>query len=119
MYTRSAAGDGLTRENNCDLRRIYPWQDVVVPPWNSSLVSIRPGESSTAHAHATDETFIFTGGSGTVVVEDEQRTVSPGDVIYIPHDNRHVVTNTTDHEPLTFVSIYWLQQAQSTDLSDA
>ncbi|MBP2327234.1 mannose-6-phosphate isomerase-like protein (cupin superfamily) [Kibdelosporangium banguiense] len=115
MYVRTEIEDGQTRENNCDLRRIFPWQDVVVPPWNSSLVSIRPHESSKEHSHATDETFIFTGGSGTVRIGDEQRAVEVGDVFYIPHDNNHVVTNTSDSEPLTFVSIYWLQKEGAPD----
>ena len=116
MYVRTAAADGQTRENNCDLRRIYPWADVVVPPWNSSLVSIRPRESSKEHAHATDETFIFISGTGHVNVAGESRPVAEGDVIYIPHDQQHVVTNASDSEPLNFVSIYWLQP---TDASDA
>ncbi|MDQ2882590.1 MAG: cupin domain-containing protein [Actinomycetota bacterium] len=115
MYVRTSIKDGQTRENNCDLRRIYPWQDVVVPPWNSSLVSIRPHESSKEHSHATDETFIFTGGSGTVRVGAEQRVIDTGDVIYIPHGIDHIVTNTDDSEPLTFLSIYWLQTADASD----
>ncbi|MEV7780625.1 cupin domain-containing protein [Kitasatospora sp. NPDC088351] len=119
MYVRSAVKDGQTRENNCDLRRIYPWQGVVVPPWNSSLVSIRPQESSQQHAHATDETFIFTGGEGVVRVGDEERVVAEGDVIYIPHDNQHIVTNTSDRDPLTFVSIYWLQPAPAEESAHA
>lgn len=113
MYLRTGAADVQTRENNCDLRRIYPWPGVVVPPWNSSLVSIRPHESSKEHNHATDETFIFTGGTGTVRVEQDQREIAEGDVVYIPHGNNHVVTNTSDSEPLTFVSIYWLQSTVS------
>lgn len=109
MHVRTAHDDGITRENGCDLRRIYPWQGVVAPPWNSSLVSIRPQESSTKHHHATDETFIFTGGKGTVTVEGQGREVIPGDVIYIPHGNNHVVTNTSTTDPLTFVSVFWHQ----------
>jgi mannose-6-phosphate isomerase-like protein (cupin superfamily) len=113
VYVRTEIDDGQTRENNCDLRRIYPWEGVVVPPWNSSLVSIRPLESSKEHSHATDETFIFTSGSGTVRVGDEQRAIDSGDVIYIPHGINHIVTNTSDSKPLTFVSIYWLQQSEA------
>lgn len=117
MYVRTAVEDGLTRENNCDLRRIYPWQGVVVPPWNSSIVSIRPQESSKEHAHATDETFIFTGGTGSVRIGAERRDVVEGDVIYIPHDIMHIVTNTSETDPLTFVSVFWLQPR--TDATEA
>ncbi|MGI5338481.1 cupin domain-containing protein [Streptomyces sp. CA-181903] len=109
MYVRTTAEDGYVRKNNIDVRQLYPWDGVVVPPWNSTLCSVHPHESSTKHQHATDETFIFTGGSGTVRVGDEQRDVTVGDVIYIPNGNDHVVTNTSDDTLLTFVSIYWPQ----------
>ena len=94
MHVRTAAHDGTIRKNNCDVRQLYPWDGVVAPPWNSTVCTVRPHESSAAHAHATDETFIFTGGSGTVEVGGEGRHVEAGDVIYIPHDTEHVVTNT-------------------------
>ncbi|MFC8453790.1 cupin domain-containing protein [Kitasatospora sp. NPDC057223] len=111
MHVKTATGDEQIRKNGCDIRQLYPWAGVVVPPWNSTLCSIRPTESSTAHSHDTDETFIFTAGDGHVRVGSEQRTVVTGDVIYIPHGTDHVVTNTSATEPLTFVSIYWLQSA--------
>ena len=109
MYVRSAETDAESRENNCDLRRIYPWRGVVEPPWNSSLVSVRPGESTTRHGHPTDETFIFTAGDGRVTVGEEHRAVTTGDVVYVPGGHEHVVTNESARDPLTFVSIFWLQ----------
>ncbi|MCD9142789.1 cupin domain-containing protein [Streptomyces albireticuli] len=113
MYVRTEAEDGHVRKNGIDVRQLYPWDGVVTPPWNSTFCTVRPHESSTEHAHATDETFIFTAGSGTVRVGDELRPVTQGDVIYIPHGNAHVVTNTSDDAPLTFVSVYWLQPTAS------
>ncbi|MEU6176250.1 cupin domain-containing protein [Streptantibioticus parmotrematis] len=109
MYVKTADSDEQIRKNGCDLRQLYPWDGVVVPPWNSTLCSIRPTESSTPHEHATDETFIFTGGEGHVRIGTEERDVASGDVIYIPNGTHHIVTNTSDAETLTFVSIYWLQ----------
>ncbi|MGW1273883.1 cupin domain-containing protein [Streptomyces sp. NPDC002491] len=111
MHVKTTAGDELIRKNGCDIRQLYPWEGVVTPPWNSTLCSIRPEESSTPHGHATDETFIFISGRGRARVGNEEREVVPGDVIYIPHGTDHIVTNTGSGEPLTFVSIYWLQPA--------
>ncbi len=119
MYARTAEDDEVIRKNNCDVRPLYPWDGVVVPPWNSTLCAVRPLESSKEHAHETDETFIFTGGSGMVRVGGEHRTISAGDIIYIPHDTMHIVTNTSDSDPLTFVSIYWLQDAKARAEADA
>ncbi len=110
MYVRSAETDPIIRKNGCDIRQLYPWDDVVTPPWNSTMCTVRPLESSTEHHHATDETFIFLAGRGTVSINGTQeRTVEPGDLIYIPNGNDHVVTNTSEHDPLKFISIYWLQ----------
>ncbi|MUN35722.1 cupin domain-containing protein [Actinomadura litoris] len=118
MYVRTETGDRQIRKNGCDIRQLYPWEGVVVPPWNSTLCSIRPLESSTEHRHATDETFIFTSGSGTVRIGAESRPVEPGDVIYVPNGNDHVVTNGSDTEALTFVSIYWLQPEPGSEGAD-
>ena len=111
MYVKTRAGDSQIRKNGCDIRELYPWEGVVKPPWNSTLCTIRPTESSTPHSHATDETFIFTSGSGRVEVGGEPRPVVEGDVIYVPHHISHIVVNTSESDPLTFVSIYWLQPA--------
>ncbi|MFI5808787.1 cupin domain-containing protein [Streptomyces sp. NPDC051561] len=112
MHVKTEAGTELIRKNGCDIRQLYPWDGVVAPPWNSTLCSIRATESSTPHGHDTDETFLFISGEGHVRVGEEERTIAPGDLIYIPHGTKHVVTNTSQSEPLTFVSIYWLQPAQ-------
>ncbi|MER5205564.1 cupin domain-containing protein [Streptomyces sp. NPDC002825] len=112
MHVKTDAGDARIRKNGCDIRELYPWDGVVVPPWNSTLCSIRPTESSTPHGHATDETFIFISGEGHLRVGTEERRITPGDVVYIPHGTDHKVTNTSESDPLTFVSIYWLQPAE-------
>lgn len=109
MHVKTQAADPKIRKNGCDIRELYPWDGVVEPPWNSTLCTIRPTESSTPHSHATDETFIFTSGAGHVEVGDELRQVEVGDVIYVPHGTSHIVTNTSETNPLSFVSIYWLQ----------
>ncbi|MFB7941467.1 cupin domain-containing protein [Streptomyces sp. NPDC004779] len=112
MHVKTDADDVRIRKNGCDIRELYPWQGVVAPPWNSTLCSIRPTESSTPHGHATDETFIFVSGEGHLRVGTERRPITPGDVVYIPHGTDHQVTNTSETDPLTFVSIYWLQPAE-------
>lgn len=112
MHVKTQASDRQIRKNGCDIRQLYPWDGVVEPPWNSTLCTIRPTESSTPHSHDTDETFIFISGAGQVDVGGETRRVIEGDVIYIPHGTNHIVTNTSEAKALTFVSIYWLQPAR-------
>jgi quercetin dioxygenase-like cupin family protein len=121
MYVRTAEEDDVIRKNNCDVRQLYPWEGVVVPPWNSTLCTVRPQESSKEHAHATDETFIFTSGTGVLRLGGEggeHRTVGAGDVVYIPHETMHILTTTSDSDPITFVSIYWLQDQEARAAAD-
>ena len=44
-----------------------------------------------AHAHPTEEIYIVYSGAGFVVVGDEKQAVLPGDVIYIPPNERHTM----------------------------
>jgi len=111
MHMRTETGDGYIRKNNCNVRQLYPWDGVVTPPWNATVVTVDPQDSTTRHEHATDETFIFTNGGGLVWIGDERRPVAAGDVIYIPHGTEHTIINNSVDEPLQLVSVYWLQPA--------
>lgn len=111
MFVRTESEDGYIRKNNCNVRQLYPWDGVVVPPWNATIVTVDVGESTTRHHHDTDETFIFTSGSGEVWIGSDRRSVAAGDVIYIPHGIDHTVTNRDESEPLELISIYWPQPA--------
>jgi mannose-6-phosphate isomerase-like protein (cupin superfamily) len=113
VYVRTSVEDGSIRKNNCDVRQLYPWENVVTPPWNSTICVVHPRESSAAHSHGMDETFIILSGTGHVQVGDERRDIAEGDVLYIPGDTNHILTNTSDSEPVKFVSIYWTQGAKA------
>ncbi len=111
MHIRTTVGDGVVRDGNRDLRRIFPWDGVVATPWESAMVSIHPQESSTEQSSGVEQTFIFTHGSGMVTMGSEKQAVQEGDVVYVPRGGGPVVVNTSDREPLSFVSIRWVQDA--------
>ena len=50
------------------------------------------------HTHHKEEVYIFTKGSGYVVVDETFYPVGPGDVAYIPPDALHSVVNEADGE---------------------
>ena len=64
-----------------------------------------PGEME-PHKHHKEEIYIFTKGSGCVVVDGTRYPVSPGDVAYIPPDALHSVVNEKA-EALEWAAFWW------------
>lgn len=68
---------------------------------------VEPGGASTPHNHDEEETFIFVEGEGLMVVNDEERQVANGDVVYLPRFSQHFVRNTSKDVALRFLCIWW------------
>ena len=64
-----------------------------------------PGEME-PHTHHKEEVYIFTKGSGFVVVDGTRYPVGPGDVAYIPPDALHNVVNEAEGE-LEWAAFWW------------
>lgn len=107
MFLRSEKIDEVTEEYGGAFRRIYPWPGVADPPWGSAFMTVAPGESSIAHDHDEEETFIFLSGEGVISVDDETRPVTKGDVVYLPRFSRHFVRNNSPDVPLEFLCVWW------------
>ncbi len=58
------------------------------------------------HRHHKEEVYIFTKGSGYVVVDGTRYAVGPGDVAYIPPDALHSVVNETEDE-IMWAAFWW------------
>ncbi len=65
---------------------------------------IEAGGHSRKEQHAHDHGIMILQGSGKVLLGDEKFSISRGDVIYIPPDEIHQITNPTD-EPLGFLCV--------------
>ena len=52
-------------------------------------VTFRSGARNKLHTHTTDQILIVTAGEGIVATEHDERTVTEGDVAYIPAGERH------------------------------
>ena len=57
--------------------------------FNFSIVNFSAGSRNKFHKHSSDQILIVTEGTGTVATEQEQRTVSAGDVVLIPAGENH------------------------------
>ncbi len=64
------------------------------PVRNQSLAeaTLEPGQATERHYHGeTEEIYYLVEGSGEMEIDDERRTVSPGDAILIPPGARHQI----------------------------
>ena len=57
--------------------------------FNFGVVSFSAGSRNKFHTHTSDQILVVTEGTGTVATEDEQRTVTVGDVVLIPAGEKH------------------------------
>lgn len=52
------------------------------------------------HTHPTHEFYYVLNGRGVMTIEDEDREVHQGDLIYIPPDKVHTLRPISDHAPI-------------------
>jgi quercetin dioxygenase-like cupin family protein len=69
---------------------------------------IDPGSKAEPHFHNTHEWYFILEGNGVVQIENEARRVAPGDLIYIPPNQRHTVYPTSEQKirALCFAASY-------------
>lgn len=73
------------------------------------------------HNHEQEEVYFILDGEGEMCVDDERRTVSAGQAVYIPPNAFHQLTNTGD-DPLRMIYCYapagdvahWRQELEGT-----
>lgn len=68
-------------------------------------IVVNPGKRlSLQYHHKRDEHWTFIKGTGSVRLDDETKSLSVNDSIYIPKLSKHRVTNDTEH-PVEFIEI--------------
>jgi oxalate decarboxylase/phosphoglucose isomerase-like protein (cupin superfamily) len=74
--------------------------------FSAGLVVLDPGKGHERHTHPnSEEVLFFLNGEGVQMIDDEERTVSAGEMVYIPAGVEHSTENTT-WEPLRFMALY-------------
>ena len=66
--------------------------------------TVDPGQATRQENHHHDHGILVLQGQGTVQLGEEIHSISQGDVIFIPPDMEHQLTNTGE-EPLGFICI--------------
>lgn len=101
----------FTFEYNCDMRRIYPWNDKAdtkrtITEFGLIWVEVKPGTEVVAHEHDEEESFLIISGKAELEVEGQTTVLERGDVVYIPRFWNHQMKNPFE-ETLIFADIYW------------
>lgn len=85
-------------------------QTLVGPDVGSSLdaaiVNFSQGARNKFHTHTSDQILIITAGKGIVATEQEERSVSPGDIIFFSAGEKHWhgATNASDFSHIYIVA---------------
>ncbi|MDQ5969147.1 MAG: hypothetical protein QG579_304 [Patescibacteria group bacterium] len=93
--------ESLTEENDSFRKVLYTGEESQLV-----LMSLLPGEDIGSEVHPdNDQFFRFEAGSGDVVINETEYSVSDGDAVVVPKGATHNVINTGD-KPLRFYTIY-------------
>jgi quercetin dioxygenase-like cupin family protein len=66
------------------------------PHLDWGVIRLRPGDALGAHYHRkVEETFYFTGGAPTMIVNGAEHIVRPGDVFRLEPEDRHDIVNNS------------------------
>jgi mannose-6-phosphate isomerase-like protein (cupin superfamily) len=62
-------------------------------------VECAPGSQQPLHSHTdSEQVYVIVSGQGTMLIDDEEQTVGPGDTIFIPPGSRHAIRNDSGTE---------------------
>jgi mannose-6-phosphate isomerase-like protein (cupin superfamily) len=93
------AGDGtLLRE------LLHPGKQTLALRYSLAHAIVAPEQTSTPHALTTSEVYYILSGNGVMHIEDEVRSVTVGDAIYIPPNAKQFIHNPGP-TPLVFICI--------------
>jgi methionyl-tRNA synthetase len=119
MFLRKTTLEQFADEYGVRSLRLYPWRDVVTPPFGSMLTRIEPGKRTSRHNHHEGETFFIVSGRGRSRIGDEFADVSAGDLLYAPPFSNHTLENTSADEPLVSLAVWWEDMALARAAADS
>ena len=83
------AGDGsVLRE------LLHPDKADIAIRYSLAHAKVAPGQTTAPHRLRTSEVYYIVEGTGRMTIDDESRSVGPGDAIYIPPNAVQRIENT-------------------------
>ena len=83
-----------------------PMPKAAHPPFQSAWGYLNAGEEMELHRHPTEEIYLVFKGNGVVIVGPRQKEVGAGDVIFVPPNEMHTMSNRSN-APLLWMAIWW------------
>lgn len=106
----------FSANDGCRIRELlHPSQDPVNLPYSLAIAKVDAGKQSYTHKLMQDEVYYIMQGEGRMHVNDDVRTVSNGDVVYIPAGSPQWIENTGASD-LIFAAIVnppWTKQGDT------
>ncbi|MDX2243103.1 MAG: cupin domain-containing protein [Leptolyngbyaceae cyanobacterium bins.302] len=106
------AGDGtLLRE------LLHPDKQPLELRYSLAQAIVPVGHTSLPHSLTTSEVYYILSGTGEMHINNEARSVEPGDAVYIPPNAKQFIQNT-GIEPLVFICIVdpaWRKEDESVE----
>lgn len=87
--------------------QLYPWGNVITPPFECGWYTIAPSQISTSHNHYECESFFIVQGTGRITMGTDTSTVEAGDTIFLPPFSQHQLRNLSDDAPLSYLAAWW------------
>lgn len=99
---------------------LHPKNDFIELPYSLAFAKIEPGKKSLPHTLGGSETYIFTAGKGTIVVNGQRQRVASGMVVLVPANAEQYVENegTTTLCFYCIVAPPWREEAEEVLQSD-
>jgi mannose-6-phosphate isomerase-like protein (cupin superfamily) len=105
LVTRLADCREIIANDGCRLRELLnPEHDGSGLSYSLALAWVDPGQATHPHRLAHHEVYLILRGSGVMHIEDEVRTVAPGDAVVIPPRARQWIENRSN-EVLEFAAL--------------
>ncbi len=83
-----------------------PMPEGAHPPFNSAWGYLEPGEEMELHSHPTEEIYLIFKGNGIVIVGPREKEVTAGDVIFVPPNQMHTMSNRSNGR-LLWMALWW------------
>lgn len=109
MRTLSSDSAELTEEYGIRIGRWAQYAEAASLPFGAMWCMVGPGSSSVQDCHPEMELAVVVSGQAAFEVEGAGTTVAPtGTAVLLDPQERHVIHNRSEAEPLTVLSLYWL-----------
>ncbi|MFB6556272.1 cupin domain-containing protein [Streptomyces sp. NPDC056405] len=117
MLIRDLGDDRLTDAYGIRYQQIYPHGGEDLADWGIGRAVVAPGGATEPHGHHEEhEVFVILAGHGVMVIGDEEQKVTARQAVLIPNGAPHFLRNSSDTEPLEFLSLYWPPAMGALDL---